>query len=1353
MKKIKKPISVLLAVMMVVGLFSIVPFTANAYVTQIRLIDLLDENPDAQTLPVTGEVYVDRNITIDKTLRMTGDTELIVEAGCTLTLSESIMFVYGGYHDLTISGAGTITGTMSTGIQNIKELVVNVGRLDLSHCNAAGMRADSITINGGNITVRGMNPVKAKTDINLNGGVIDCLNYQAGGHIYVNGFEVQASDIGGQVLNIDTSNADYTIRWKNADGSTLKTDYLKYGQTPSYSGATPTKTGDAQYRYNFSGWSPKILIVTENMTYTAQFSRTVNSYTVTWEDDDGTTLATDIVEYGKTPSYSGTTPTKASEGEYIYTFRDWTPSVSTVSGNVTYTAEYTRSRIDDHFSQNGDTCTIHDALGWDIFCDLLAENNKGYFDGKTVMLDDDISVTRMAGGSYHDFTGTFDGQGHTLTISYGTFDEPVSNDDKTAPFRNAESGCVIKNLRTAGTIYTSKKYAGGFIGTQYGTVRLENCRSSVTINSLTAGDGTHGGFVGNNGNGSDLTIDGCVFDGKILSAGETATTSCSGFVGYKHNSGTITLTNCVYDPAALEDGETEVSANSATFVRNGSAGTNCYYTRTLGTAQGKQPYTISAGENVTLALSGTAKTYTVSGITAYENNNGLLYGDTFYAGNGDSVSLTLGNTTPTGYAFAGYTVTAGALQETENPYTLTMPDSDVTVNAVFEAPHWTSGDCTVTYDPETHTMTVTGSGAMANYSESNPAPWASYNDSVTSVVISDGVTGIGEYAFEGFSALTNLSIANTVTSISEAAFLGCGSLKDITIPASVTSIGRIAFNSFSQDVTVTFVRPASQSTLTIGNWTFNDDAALYYSGDSKYALFDESEEIELTGVPNPDYDCILNDKTLTWELPVYAVKVASANGTVTASVNGEEITEAYRKETVLLTVTPDEGYRFKSITATVQKERAEDLSDLVAMMGDAVFEQQYDYDGRTCKVEGGNFVVFVGETVFAELSESNIENYHIDSGNFSNYYVNAETDDERWSFEIRHGKIVDVEVYSTSNEIIFDSKDGSQSTGTLPQTEFALTTVEEGAQYSFTMPDKEVTVTAEFTYADGVGASVIGHSISLDGDIAVNFYMELAPEIAASQTAYMQFTIPNGDKTETQTMLVSEAEEKNGYYVFKCNVAAKDMASQIKAQIIDGDTVGDEYTYSVKEYADYLLAHTGDNTEYAKAAPLVRAMLRYGAYAKEYFDKTNTLDPLDDVNINIDDPDIGEFPEGTTFDGATLSLKSKTTLSLYLTSDVEGLTFTCVENSADGQPVREMTVENVKTETGYIARIRDIAASELKNNFTLTVKNGETVLGTITYSPMNYCYKALHGGTTDERLINAVKALVAYADAAKVYFG
>lgn len=382
-----------------------------------------------------------------------------------------------------------------------------------------------------------------------------------------------------------------------------------------------------------------------------------------------------------------------------------TATATTTFNGITYTS--TTTIPDFYVNEAGDTYTIRNEAGWNTFCDLLADNAKGYFDNKTVQLGADISVTRMAGGSYHDFTGTFDGQGHTLTISYGTFDEPVSNDDKTAPFRNAESGCVIKNLRTAGTIYTSKKYAGGFIGTQYGTVKIENCRSSVTINSLTAGDGTHGGFVGNNGNGSDLTIDGCVFDGKILSAGETATTSCSGFVGYKHNSGTITLTNCVYDPAALEDGETEVSANSATFVRNGSAGNNCYYTRTLGDAQGKQTHTITADNDVTLALCGDATAYNVSGITAYENNSGLQYNDQTYAGENDAVTLTLGYTRPAGYAFTGYTASAGTLADN----VLTMPAENVTIGAGFEQALYT-----VTVAPTTHGSAMSIKSA-AHYGE------------------------------------------------------------------------------------------------------------------------------------------------------------------------------------------------------------------------------------------------------------------------------------------------------------------------------------------------------------------------------------------------------------------------------------------------------------------------------------------------------------------------------------------------------------------------------------------------------------------------------------------------------------
>ncbi|MBQ6749433.1 MAG: hypothetical protein IJR02_01530 [Bacteroidaceae bacterium] len=351
-----------------------------------------------------------------------------------------------------------------------------------------------------------------------------------------------------------------------------------------------------------------------------------------------------------------------------------------------------------HFSVNdaGTEYTIHTAEGWGVFCDLLAENTKGYFDNKTVKLGADIEVTRMAGGSYHDFTGTFDGDSHMLTVSYGSASEPVSN-DKAAPFRNVENGCLIKNLHVAGHIHTSKQYAGGLVGTQYGTVKIENCRVSTVIHSYTSGEGYHGGIVGNNGNasGSQLTIEGCVFDGKIL--GTAATTCCGGFVGNANgnNATGLSITQSLYAPAALGEGENEATKDSQTFAYYKNFATtekkNRYYTRALGSTnnQGKPALSITAGEAMTVAVNGTAYTYNVSGITVYKDANaafmnGMKYGDVLYAGDSQYVYLTLSRTNvpPAGYQFGDYTASGGTLTPGNSYYTLAMPDQNVTISTL-----------------------------------------------------------------------------------------------------------------------------------------------------------------------------------------------------------------------------------------------------------------------------------------------------------------------------------------------------------------------------------------------------------------------------------------------------------------------------------------------------------------------------------------------------------------------------------------------------------------------------------------------------------------------------------------------
>ena len=132
----------------------------------------------------------------------------------------------------------------------------------------------------------------------------------------------------------------YTVTWKNSTWTVLKEETLPYWATPDY-GGTPISWADAQYTYIFKWWEPEITPVTEDQVYTATYNQTINTYTITFKNEDWTELYTTWVAYWTTPVYSWVEPTKENTAQYTYIFKWWSPTLAPVTWEATYTATYT----------------------------------------------------------------------------------------------------------------------------------------------------------------------------------------------------------------------------------------------------------------------------------------------------------------------------------------------------------------------------------------------------------------------------------------------------------------------------------------------------------------------------------------------------------------------------------------------------------------------------------------------------------------------------------------------------------------------------------------------------------------------------------------------------------------------------------------------------------------------------------------------------------------------------------------------------------------------------------------------------------------------------------------------------
>lgn len=182
---------------------------------------------------------------------------------------------------------------------------------------------------------------------------------------------------------------------------------------------------------------------------------------------------------------------------------------------------------------------IRNADDWKEFRNKV-QVAEGKYDVNARLYADITTDQLISWESRYAYRGVFDGNGHTITFNLADTGQEIM-----APFRYV-GNATIRNLRTAGTVNTSARYAAGLIGwTKEGaTVNIESCRSSVTLKSSVNGEGLLAGFIARQ-SGSNVVIRNCKFDGSF--EGNNATNN-RGFVAWVARGSNLIIDNCVFAP-------------------------------------------------------------------------------------------------------------------------------------------------------------------------------------------------------------------------------------------------------------------------------------------------------------------------------------------------------------------------------------------------------------------------------------------------------------------------------------------------------------------------------------------------------------------------------------------------------------------------------------------------------------------------------------------------------------------------------------------------------------------------------------------------------------------------------------
>ncbi len=229
------------------------------------------------------------------------------------------------------------------------------------------------------------------------------------------------------------------------------------------------------------------------------------------------------------------------------------------------------------WAQGTEVVSISSAADWKTFCQRVNDNGEPFLNAKLTQDVDLGGEIVMLGSVSYPYSGTFDGNGHTLKFNWN-----AGKDNQIAPFYYVENA-TIKNLRTQGKITTKGYGLSGMVYIALGTTTITGCISDVDITGGNGGwdDSKAAGMVQAVASGASVTITDCLVKGRITDNADEYYRAMAGFVFY--NGGTYTLTRCLYV------GKNNAPNDSYTFgTEKGISATftDCYYLNTCGKAQG-----------------------------------------------------------------------------------------------------------------------------------------------------------------------------------------------------------------------------------------------------------------------------------------------------------------------------------------------------------------------------------------------------------------------------------------------------------------------------------------------------------------------------------------------------------------------------------------------------------------------------------------------------------------------------------------------------------------------------------------------------------------------------------------------